>query len=74
MGKIVISWDEKVGREIKWEIARLLSAPSDQDSDPPSLHVVSFFGTALLSYFSKFMHLKFVHLKFTHLKFIHLKF
>jgi hypothetical protein len=41
---------------------------------PPLLHVVSFFGTALLSYFSKFIHLKFVHLKFTHLKFTDPKF
>ncbi len=40
---------------------------------PPSLHLVSFFGTALLFYFSKFLHLKFIHLKFIHLKFIHLK-
>lgn len=37
--------------------------------DHPLLHVIFFFGTVLLSYFNKFIHLKFVHLKFTHLKF-----
>ena len=42
---------------------------SPPPSLPPPLHLVFFFGTALLSYFSKFIHIKFIHLKFTHLKF-----
>jgi hypothetical protein len=42
---------------------------TDQGVPLLSLHVVSFFGIELLSYFSEFMHLKFIHIKFTHLKF-----
>jgi hypothetical protein len=39
---------------------------------PPSISppdFLFFLSTVILSYFSKFMHLKFVYLKFTHLKF-----
>ena len=39
-----------------------------------SLWFLFFFGTVLLSYFSKFMSLKFIHLKFVHLKFRDQKF
>ena len=50
--------------------AKLLMGDLVSPSPPPGF----LFFTALLSYFSKFMHLKFVHLKFTHLKFTDPKF
>ncbi len=73
-----------VGRQVATVQARMLfgdrspwgwgSDRSPPPSLPPPLHLVSFFGTALLFYFSKFIHLKFIHLKFTHIKFRDQKF
>ena len=57
-----------------WAENQIAKGRSIALSDHPLLHVVCFFGTTLLSYFSKFIHLKFTHVKFRDPKFISQKF
>ncbi|BAS73129.1 Os01g0612350 [Oryza sativa Japonica Group] len=67
--RVVVAVDEQLfAEEAMYGLIGRKLAP------PPFLHLVFFFGTALIFYFSKFMHLKFIHLKFTHLKFRDQKF